>query len=297
MAGLCLSLLAADSFGQNADLPEVRIVVRSSMLKGKKWEFVKPAMGPLCDRIQVEAKVHLRLLEDKYPKPRQLVKLGKQLSNGAVEAAVVWGTESAWLLRKFHDLKILCVCSPGGDLRAISATYVKKGGPITNLSQLSGKRVATYPGLTADDLLYQFSLERDKRVRLVPSSTEKTFVDAAKSVVEGESDCVIANRYFFDLLDETSYQNLEEKLEEVHHSAPNPYPAIVGNPHHFDKIQPGLWKELQDKLASLHKTREGQGLIRLWKFEAFEIPEPGHLDLIRAAMKNKYLTKVFDSKR
>ena len=252
-------------------------------------------MGVLCRRVENGLQVRLELLTDGDAEPQEATKIGKRLSNGQLEAAVVWGTECAWLQRKFNRIEILVVCLPGGDLQMGSLMLVRKGAGFTKLSQLSGKRIARYRSMNADDLLYLYTVRQDKRIRFGKEKTEATPLDAMLSVAERKSDCTIVGRYFFD---EAQRANpaVTNRLEAIHYSDPHPYLALVGNRRHLNAIGHDFWTRFQTELVNLHDTSEGQEMMRFWGFEAFKKPEKKHRQLVEAAMKNRHLTTVFRKK-
>lgn len=295
MAGLCLSLLASDSFGQRDRFPKVRILVRSSLLGGRRWEDAKPAMEELLKRVENSLQARLEFLTDGKAEPQEATKVGKRLSNGELEVAVVRGTECAWILREFKGVEILIVCLPGGDLQMGSLMLVRKGAGITKLSQLSGKRFARYRAMNADDLLYLHTIQQDKHVRFGDEKTEATPLNAMRSVVKGTSDCTIVGRYFFheSQLDEPG---ITSRLETVHFSPPHPYVALVGNRRHLDAIGNDLWTRFQTELVNLHDTPEGQEVMEFWGFEVFKKPGKKHRQLVEAAMNNPHLTTIFRKK-
>jgi ABC-type phosphate/phosphonate transport system substrate-binding protein len=228
---------------------------------------------PLATLISREIKYPISFNLVRGESADDLFELGKQIDEGAVHIAIVWGMEYGWLRQRYPRIEPMAVTRHHTEsLR--SQLMVHPDCALVGFEDLEGAKLATYKRMPLMDQAYlcRLAKNQEKAVRSYFSKIIQcpTARDAIVAVREQQADCVMINTMVYN---RHIADRPELKLRDAALSPPFPQTVLVGRPDRIDSLRPGLWKDAQDCLETVHRTAEGRQCMLFWRQERFIRPD------------------------
>lgn len=212
--------------------------------------------------------------------------LAERLASGKLQLGIFMGYEFAWAQARHPKLKVLAVSVNHHPYR-YPVLVVHRGGPVSNLADLKGKKLAL-PRLGQG--YSRLFMEAQSRVAGQNPGALLGHIASFEDVETPLDDVVDATALaaVVDRLGLEAYQRLKPgrfaQLRTLSESPPMP-PVLIA--YYEDKLDPETVTRLRQELTRTHEQMQGQNLLMLFRLTQF-VPSSPDFERVLAETRRTY---------
>jgi len=232
------------------------------------------------------------------PNREELHNLGRQLDEGSIHLAVVWGVEYGWLAKEFPKLRPMVRAVQSKDF-FFTQILVRSDLDVKDIKDLRGFELIEHqfaPIMTAvltDQILEAAELKPQGFFKVRHSL--KDVNDAIDLALKTDARrCIVLENTTFARQDPSVLKRLKPVLRGQSDSYP--LPVLIGRPDRLDSLRKGMWDEATEKMLRVHtSSQQAKDLIKLWKFTYFDRCSAKHEKEMKQAAEKLMPERLYGS--